>query len=200
MTNLPLRTVLLALLCLAQLAVPSWLLARQELTLQDGEQFKFACEPVDPVDVFRGRYVALGFAQRSVDLPAEMSILPGERVYVRVENGEDGFARLSDPSTKEPDGGAYLRARVLRPTGNGQLFLRLPFDRYYLEEEAAPQAEQLYWEHLGDDTRRAHVTVRLWNGHAALEELYLDDVPIGEVLSRPPRPSAAADVPDADGS
>jgi uncharacterized membrane-anchored protein len=190
MTKLPLRTVLLALLCLAQLAVPTWLIARQELTLQDGEQFKFACEPVDPVDVFRGRYVALGFGQRSVDLPSGISFSPGERVYVKIEHGEDGFARLSDPSNEAPGEGLFLRARVSHPTGNGQIVLRLPFDRYYLEEEAAPEAEQVYREHVGEGTKSAHVTVRVWNGYAALEELYLDDVPIREVLRHRAQPSA----------
>jgi len=199
MTRLPLRTVLLALLCLAQLAVPTWLLARQELTLQDGELFKFACEPVDPLDVFQGRYVALGFDQRLVDLPMGVSFSPGEPVYVKIERGEDGYARLSDPSKGAPDEGPYLQARVANQTGNRQLVLRLPFDRYYLEEEAAPEAEQAYREHVADGKKRAHVTVRVWNGYAALDELYLDDVPIREVLRRRAQPPAA-EVPGDPGS
>ena len=60
--------------------------------------------------------------------------------------------------------------------------LELPFDRYYMQESLAPEAESAYAERLRDE--RAWVTVRLHDGHAVLEELWIDDLPIREYLAR----------------
>jgi uncharacterized membrane-anchored protein len=172
------------LVCLAQLAAPAWLLIRQERTLRHGDAFRFECVPVDPHDVFRGHYLALGFARTTVDAPADVRFSPGERVYVRIEQDKDGFARLTDPSKLPPSDGPFLRTRVAQAAVNGRLRLRLPFDRYYLEENAAPEAEEAYQERTREGAAKVWVEVRVRDGHAALEQLYLDDLPANEILRR----------------
>jgi hypothetical protein len=61
----------------------------------------------------------------------------------------------------------------------------LPFDRYYLPEDLAPAAEQAYRTLASREPgpTRAWVDVRVRDGHAVLEELYLDGVPVREVLA-----------------
>lgn len=178
------RVVLLAFVCLAQLAVPAWMLVSRERVLAAGETFRFECAPVDPVDVFRGRYVALAFATNPVTVPEGLRFAPGQRVFLRVVVGPDGFALLRDPSTTAPSDGAFLRARAHHLAGNGQLSLDLPFDRYYLEEKLAPEAERAYRQRARGGARPTHVTVRLLDGRAVLEELYLDGLPVHEFLRR----------------
>ena len=45
----------LVVVAAAQLAVPAWMIAGRELTLREGQVFKFRTRPVDPADAFRGR-------------------------------------------------------------------------------------------------------------------------------------------------
>jgi len=55
------RLIVFVLVAFAQLAVPGSLIWKREHTLRQGNVWKFRTAPVDPVDVFRGRYVALHF-------------------------------------------------------------------------------------------------------------------------------------------
>ena len=78
---------------------------------------------------------------------------------------------------------------------SGEVRLELPFDRYYMEETLAPEAERAYWDTIRRQRRReddagppppqTFVTVRVKDGHAVLEELYIDDRPVREYLKRP---------------
>ena len=65
------RAAVLTAVCVAQLAIPAWMLVSRERVLAEGEPHRFECAPVDPVDVFRGRYVALGFTENPVKVPEE---------------------------------------------------------------------------------------------------------------------------------
>src|SRR5205085_8475834 len=57
----PWRLIVFVLVALAQLAAPGSLIWKRENTLRKGSVWKFRTAPVDPVDAFRGRYVALQF-------------------------------------------------------------------------------------------------------------------------------------------
>jgi uncharacterized membrane-anchored protein len=169
--------------CLIQLTVPAALVIGHERTLAEGTSYKFRTRPVDPYDAFRGRYVALAFEQDTAHVPQGVEVKRGRRVYVSVEGESQGFARLGDVHLEPPDG-AFLRARVVAPGPPGRVRLALPFDRYYLEEGAAPEADRLYRLHTRRQARDAWVVVRIRDGHAAVEELYVGGEPIEEVVGR----------------
>ncbi|MBD3853743.1 MAG: GDYXXLXY domain-containing protein [Acidobacteria bacterium] len=57
-----LRLALFTVVALVQLTVAGGAIVRSELALRTGEAFRFRIQPVDPVDAFRGRYVAIRFA------------------------------------------------------------------------------------------------------------------------------------------
>lgn len=178
-----LRLPLFVLLAVVQLAVPAAMIAGRERVLATGEVFRFRTAPVDPYDAFRGRYVALGFPDAEAVLPAgQKPPRRGERVYVELERDDEGFARLGTFRRERPEAGPYLRLRVLW-TADDRVSLELPFDRYYLEEPLAPEAERLYREHSGGgDRRTAWVAVRVLDGRAAIEELYVGGVPIRDFV------------------
>jgi uncharacterized membrane-anchored protein len=176
------RLLLLIATCIVQLAVPALMLVRHERALAAGEPFRFACAPVDPADPFRGRYVALGFSDDRIDVPAEMTLVRNEKIYVRVERGPDGYGRISEPSKTPHEEGAYLRVRVLGYGGSPRS-VELPFDRYYLTEDLAPEAEKAYRERAAASDGETYVDVRILNGRAVIEELYLDDVPVREYFA-----------------
>ena len=58
------------------------------------------------------------------------------------------------------------------------MFLRLPFDRYYLPEDKAPAVEAVYFEATAKAQANTYVEVRVRDGHAALVALVLDGRPV----------------------
>lgn len=175
---------LFALLVLVQLAVPAGMILRRELTLATGETFRFRTAPIDPYDPFRGRYVTLRLEAATSPAPPGESFRAGEWVYALLGEDAEGFARFTGITRSRPEGGAWLRVRVVYGGGDGTVHLKLPFDRYYAEESAAPQIERAYWRHSRRESREAWVTVRVRAGRGVLEELYLDGLPVGEYLAR----------------
>lgn len=177
MRTITARPIALLLLCAAQLAVPAWTVARHERVLAGGESFRFRCAPVDPVDPLRGRYVALRFEENAAPVEQPQAFRVGERVYVRVAAGEDGFARLTGADRARPRDVAFVRARV---TGieAGRIRVELPFNRYFVPEQLAPAIEQAYREHTRTgEPATAWAIVRVLDGTAAIEELLLGDAP-----------------------
>ena len=177
---------LFGLALLAQLAVPASMILKRERTLAHGQAFKFRTAPVDPYDAFRGRYVALGFDRNSVVAPPGHDFARGQTVHVRLEEDADGFATFAEVLRERPDAAPYLTTKIQYVGGN-MVQLRLPFDRYYMDENAAPAAEQAYWKYTAASNRNAHVQVRLEKGFAVLEDLYVDGQPIRDYLAAHPQ-------------
>ena len=176
---------LFGLALFAQLAVPASMILKRERVLAHGQAFKFRTAPVDPYDAFRGRYVALGFDRNSVAAPPGHDFARGQTVHVRLEEDADGFATFAEVLRERPDAAPYLTTKIQYVGGN-MVHLRLPFDRFYMDEDAAPAAEQAYWKYSASSNRNAHVQVRIEKGFAVLEDLYVDGQPIREYLAQNP--------------
>ncbi len=185
----------LALVFALHWAVPAALIQRGTATLEHGTQYRFRTAPVDPVDPFRGRYVALDFDAARIAVNAQAEYVEGETLFAPIVVDEDGFAHLQPPQRALPQQGDALKVEVLW-RNEGELGLALPFDRYYLDEALAPEAEQLYRERNArvnpdasddaDPRRPAYVTVRVLDGYAVLEQLYIDGVPVRALIDAQP--------------
>ena len=169
--------------CLAfvQIATPVSMIVRREVTLREGRQWRFRTKPVDPYDAFRGRYVALRIAEDTAPIPKEVKLVRNQKVYTLLKEDEKGFAKITGVSVKRPPGDAYLQAKVSYVQGK-KVHLRLPFNRYYMEEEKAPAAETAYRKHSQRKSRDAYITVRVKAGFAVVEELYVGGKPILEFI------------------
>ncbi|WP_051362081.1 GDYXXLXY domain-containing protein [Solimonas soli] len=179
---------LLLLACALQWALPAALALRSEQALRSGARYYLRTAPLDPLDPFRGRYVTLSFDARAPVRAAD-AWQYGERVYVPIRTGADRYASFGAPSRTAPAEGDYLEARVGGFPADGVISLRLPFDRYYLDEHAAPAAERAYREANGRDAKvEAYVSIRVRGGHAALEELFIDNRPLRQYLREAPPP------------
>jgi uncharacterized membrane-anchored protein len=178
-----LSLALFAVLSVFQLAVPVWMIVNREMTLRHGRQFRFRAAPVDPYDAFRGRYVALQFQQNSAPVPADEKLAMNQKVYAELAEDENGFARLVKVTANEPSDEAYVQCRVSSIT-DSLVYLQFPFDRYYMDEKLAPAAEAAYLEHSRREVRDVYATVRVKDGNAVLEELYIEEMPIREFLRK----------------
>ena len=178
--------LLFAVAALVQLVVPAAMIAKRESALRHGETFRFRTAPVDPYDAFRGRYVALSFNQRSVGLPPDHGYSRRQRVHAILSEDEDGYAFFSGIQRERPASGAYLSTRIAYLSSHTNAFLHIPFDRLYMKETEAPEAERAYLRHNHPINRTAFVNVRIQRGFGVIEDLYLDGVPIRDYLAQPP--------------
>jgi uncharacterized membrane-anchored protein len=191
------RSVIVAFVVLAaaQLAAAVSIIVRYERTLSSGSVYKLRVQPIDPADPFRGRYVAI--APRLVapvpSTAAERDLLEGSRhtVHAVLERDEDGFARIVRVQAEPPAAGDWLQAHPSfavyeqgrRAEGGPPRVvgyaLAVPFDRYYMKETLAPQAEVAYREAAGRDD--AWIVLRVRKGMGAIDALYVGGEPIEEV-------------------
>ena len=181
-----LRLALFTVVALVQLAVAGGAIVRSELALRTGEAFRFRIQPVDPVDAFRGRYVAIRFAIDRAPVADDLELRPKKRVFVPIEVDADGFAILGQADVDPPARGPYLRLRAggIYPDeeGNRFVWVTMPFRRYYMDEDLAPKAERAVWGGRRGQ-REAFVSVRIRDGVGVIEELYVDEVPIHRWLA-----------------
>jgi len=184
--NVSVRFVLFVVFAVVTLAAPLSIIWKYESALRYGTLYKFRTQPVDPVDAFRGRYVTLSFADDSLQAAADWARDP-VIAYVRLKRDAEGFAVPAEASRKPLSGDDVVTVDSAYLHGNGWRF-NYPFNRYYLPEDVAPMAEQLYREaNRGTRSRDSgkldtYVTVRVRNGVGVIEELYLNGVPVREAV------------------
>lgn len=172
----------LAALFLVQWAVPGSLIWKHERALTKGAAYRFRTAPVDPYDAFRGRYVSLDFADRQYPVDPGHAWKGSESVFVRVEEDEDGFARVAGLSKDRPvDDGDWFAAAVQWRSAD-TVHISFPFNRFYMKETLAPQAEDAYRSAMRDTNQEAWAVVRIYEGLAVLDELYLNGVPIADLV------------------
>jgi len=197
-----LRLGLFLALCAAQLAIPLAMAYRYERTLREGAVYRFHTEPFDPVDAFRGRYVAIRLRLVTAPHPSNQDYV-GSEFYVVLDRDAQGFATVRTLSRARPSSGDWLRGTVSddvyaefaprtdeKPPERPALLgtrVELPYDRYYMEEGKAPQAEQAV-RSFQPTGPRMDVTarVRVRHGLGAIEGLDVNGVPIERWLATVP--------------
>ena len=175
-----LRILIFGVVALAQLAVPAAMVWQREQTLKQGRVWKFRTVPVDPVDVIRGRYIALRFAAEEFTAPSKFEAADNS-VYAVLKEDTDGFAKIDHLTTEA------LRTDDAVPVEsvwwyNGKQQVRFPFNKFWVAEANAAAAERAYAENNRRDNQNAYVTVRVRHGDAALDQLYIDNEPLSEYL------------------
>ena len=167
----------------AQLAVPASLVWKRGRTLAYGRVWKFKTEPVDPVDVIRGRYVALRFAAETLPVWAHKpeQIANEAPIYITLREDSEGFAQVDQISATPIKGDNVVKAQTWYSQDIAG-HVRFPFDRLWVSEKLAPAAEMAYRENSRRGKENAFVTVRIRNGDAALEQLYIDNKPLAEYV------------------
>ncbi len=175
-----------AAVALLQLSLPAMQIFRYERTLAQGKVFKFRTRPVDPYDAFRGRYVRLGFDATTAGWNEPVAPKNGATVYARLDTTPEGYATLGQASLTEPNDGDYL-AVTSRWNSDGarSISVELPFEQFYMTEQLAPKAEQVYrsinrWDQ-SQQQRPCYARVRVLKGVGVIENVFVEDKPLAEV-------------------
>jgi hypothetical protein len=94
-------------------------------------------------------------ALKAVRLKTPLALGVTEIVFVTLTTDENGYAKISSVSKEMPmDQQDYVKAKVSNVTNmeneDNYLTITYPFDRFYMEESKASDAERLYLESLRD--------------------------------------------------
>lgn len=181
-----------AIAVFAVAAVAQWLLPlsgiwHHERVISRGTLVKIECAAPDPYDPLRGRYLAVRPAQSTVSepegFPRGRGLVP---VWATLKAGDDGLARIESVSL-EPVSGPTVIPLTARSWGtiNGTevIGLEWPFDRFYLNERLAPDADKLVADR-SRDRKKTVAEIRLLDGRAVLTDLLIDGVSIREVVKQ----------------
>ena len=121
------RTTRLAAVCAVQAVLVAGAVAPQLSARFTGEEYRLAVAPVDPVDPFRGAYVALDYPGlrlpgQGTDVEVRDDRLEGIVFVPLVRDGD--VWRGGTPRASRPSGGPYLRchADYRLDCGIGSLF------------------------------------------------------------------------------
>lgn len=191
MNKLKFSFTLFAILSILQLAIPVWMIANREMTLRHGRLFRFRTAPVDPYDAFRGRFVALQVSPNFAPLSNSEEFAANKKVFAQLGEDNEGFAKIIAISANRPTGSDYVTCRVNSFT-DSLVYLQFPFDRYYMDEHSAPAAEAAYREHSRREVQDIYVAVRVKDGDAVVEALFIAGVSIREFLRKNPEKSGIA--------
>ncbi|MBL0743235.1 GDYXXLXY domain-containing protein [Chryseolinea lacunae] len=178
--------ILFVFMCVAQWLVPAKMIYDNEVVVTEGLLYKFRTQPVDPSDPFRGKYVTLSFDANAIVLPDSGDWVAGEEAFVSFGEDSLGFATPASISREEPDAPAFLKTTVNYVENYSDspyiINFTLPFDRFYLEESKASQAEQAYWQAQRDSAQVAYGVVRIGKGQAVLTDVMINDKSIVELV------------------
>lgn len=193
-----LAVLLLVIAIAAQWAVPLSMMSRREIALKRGTIYRFQTAPVDPYDAFRGRYVALSLSTRSV--MTTNIFRKSEAIYLKLGTNANGYAIYEAAEFRPSKDGDWIRVsnsygdhrrNLTGKQGGGAttneaytLYIEAPFDRFYMNEKEAPQAEARYNRTSRSPGGNTWVQVRVWRYIPVVEELYIEGTPVRELLEK----------------
>ena len=137
------RTAVTAVVAVGQLALVGVAVAPQLSARLTGDTYVFAVAPVDPIDPFRGAYVALDYPDLGhdpewPDQPGPGGPEDGEEGDVYVALVREGDVWVADGWTRErPDNGPYLAC------DDRSWQVRCGIESWFLPQEEAAEAEVL---------------------------------------------------------
>lgn len=175
------------LVALVQLYVPAKMIWNKENVIEKGAEYKFKAAPVDPSDPFRGKYISLNYDANTFEISNEQDWEGGEIIYVTIITDEAGFAKVKSVSKEKPTENHYfIKAKVSYITGSspGKLIIDYPFDRYYMEESKAYDAEQTYRQSQQDTNQVTYALVSVKDGDVVLKDILIDGISIREIVKK----------------
>src|SRR5688500_10314038 len=172
------------IMVLAQVYIPARMILDSENILAEGKEFMFKTAPIDPTDPFRGKYIVLTFDESSAQVSHSEEWYDGQPVFVSLTTDEKGFAKIESVLKDEPvDIEDYVNATI-RYVAESDSFtnvsLAYPFDRFYMEESKAYDAELAYNEASLDSNQTTYALVSVRKGDAVVKDVLINGVPIRE--------------------
>lgn len=179
---------LFILVILTQLYVPLKMILDEENVLKTGKEFKFETAPVDPEDPFRGKYISLRFKNNSFPIENKKKWTRHEEVFVIIKNNSKGFAEIENVTTEKPvNTSNFVTAKIehiISTNKSKKITIKYPFERFYMEEFKAKEAELLAADTFKDNTKTVYAYVFIKNGKAVLSNVFINEIPIKDLVRK----------------
>jgi GDYXXLXY protein len=143
-----------------------------EKVLSQGTLIKLKCAAPDPYDPLRGRFLAVRPVETHVEVPAGVEVARGADVFITLTPDANGLSKVTSLGLTPPASGIYLKVRTSLIYGESTI-IEWPFDRFYLNEKLAPEADKWFAENIRSATGIT-AEVRVLNGRAVLQDLSLN--------------------------
>ncbi|WP_106794945.1 GDYXXLXY domain-containing protein [Aquimarina sp. Aq78] len=178
----PIYFIVFIVLAVVQIGTPLKMIFDNEDILISGTAYKFKTRPIDPTDPFRGKYITLQFEMNSFKT-SDTTYVYGDEVRVYIENDQEGFAKVVRVSREPLDiDGDYVMAKVTN-TYSDEILFELPFDRFYMEETKAYDAEKAYREvNRNAQEEDVYAVVYVKDGASVLDDVIIAGLPIQEYV------------------
>ena len=111
--------------------------------------------------------------------PSELQ--SGENIYVLLSKDSAGYAKIISVQTDRPSIGTdFIKAKVNYFVSDSarQVFIEWPFNRFYMDEAKAYDAEKAYIKSTADSSSITYALVKVKNGEAVLENVFINEKPI----------------------
>lgn len=172
------------IMVLVQLYVPAKMIFNKENVVTTGKEFRFKTAPVDPTDPFRGKYIVLSFEENAIQVTNADDWNQGDPIFVSLTTDEKGYARILSVSKEEPmNEEDYVKANIgfIMSDSLSNVNILYPFDRFYMEETKAYNAEQAYNESTRDTSQVTYALVKVKKGDAVVTDVMINGIPIRQV-------------------
>ena len=177
---------LFILMALAQWAVPVQMIMKKDLVLREGIRYKFLVQPIDPNDPFRGKFIVLNFRDNYLKVPAKKDTRNNnDKVFITFQPDKNGYAKIREISSTKPGRDDYLESEIWymsQEKDSTSIFIEYPFNKFYMEEYKAPEAERVFIERLPDSSQKAYALVSILKGDAVINDVFINDSSIQQVL------------------
>ena len=174
-------------LALLQLFIPFQMIRAKETVLTTGVKYKFKARPVDPSDPFRGKYITLHYSEQSA-VSTDSTWSKGDAIYVKLQKDSLGFARVDKVSrTVFATTDDYVKTKVRWYNSNDhKVKFGFEFNRYYMEESKAYDAEVAYVESIRDSLPEndTYAVVYVKDGKAVLQDVMINEVSIKDYVEK----------------
>ena len=185
MDNKRILLILFVLVALVQLFVPAKMIWNREDILKTGIELKFRTAPVDPTDPFRGKYITLDYHDNRININDASEWIRGNSIYVTLTKDSSGFSTIKSISKFRPTHEeTFIKAKVRSAYGGDLKYVIVdyPFDRFYMEESKAYDAEKMYQETQRDTSKTTYALVNVKEGDAVLKDVLINGTSIREIV------------------
>jgi len=177
---------LFILVVLLQLIVPAKMIYEREDIISTGKEYKFKTAPIDPSDVFRGKYIILNYLENTVKVQKIYQWMHNANIYLTLATDKNGYAKVQTITMEKPTGNTdFIKVKTGYVNHEDKtLFIDYPFNRFYMEESKAYDAEMAYNESLRDTSNITYGLVSIKNGEAVLRDVLIGETSIIEIARR----------------
>lgn len=181
------KKIALLIACFLQIAFLIYLIFTNQAILKTGEQYKFKVRPIDPYNIFKGRYLTLAFEEEQANPIYDCPKNSNNKSFAIITKDKNGFAQLQKITNIKPKENNYFELKTNycqhKILGN----FKFPFDEFYLQETMAKKTEEDYKESLKIKNNNSYALVRIQGGKAVLEDLYINDKSVNNNLQGKPK-------------